>query len=122
MTYENFLKITLGLKKASEDINQLYKNKVDLIEFVEPYHEIIMTTLREIYTEEGIDWLQWFMYENEFGQKDWGGVPQYKEVDGKMVKVDVNENEPRFGATDADGKPICYDFESTYEFLKQYRK
>jgi hypothetical protein len=121
MTYENFLKITLGLKKASEEIAKLYKSKVDLIEFVEPYHEIIKTALREIYTDEGIEWLDWFMYENDFGQKDWSG-PVYTEVEGKLVKLDKDEAEPRWGATDENGKPICYDFESTYEFLKQFRK
>lgn len=122
MTYENFLKITLGIKKCGEDSSKLYKMKVDIMDFVDPYYEIINASLSEIYTEEGLEWLNWFMYENDFGQKDWLGIPSYKEVDGKMVKLDINDDEPRYGATDEKGNPICYSFESTYEYLKQYRK
>jgi hypothetical protein len=122
MTYKNFLKITMGLQKCGRDIDQLHKMKVDLLDFVEPYHEIITSALCEIYTAEGIDWLNWFMYESDFGQKDWSTSPLYEDVDGKLILNDKVDGQPRHGAHDADGNPICYSFESTWEFLKQYLK
>jgi len=121
MTYANFLKITLGLQKTGRDLSKLYDMKVDLLDLIDPYHEIINVALSEIYTEEGCDWLNWFMYENDFGEKDWSTTPTYILIDGKMV-LDTPDIESPYGARDKDGNPICYSFESTYEFLKQYKK
>lgn len=121
MTYENFLKLTLGIKKTQEDSSKLYKLGVDLIEANEGFHKIIRALLDEIYTEEGIQWLDWFMYESDFGQKDWSLKPSYENVDGIMVKTH-EAGEVRYGATDKNGEPICYSFESTWEYLKQYEK
>jgi hypothetical protein len=55
MTYETFLKITLGLQKQDRIISDLYKHKVDLIDFIDPYHAIITTLIEEVYGEEGRD-------------------------------------------------------------------
>jgi hypothetical protein len=41
MTYERFLKVTLSIKKQDEVTSDLYKQNVDLLDFVGPYHEII---------------------------------------------------------------------------------
>jgi len=93
MTYENFLKITLQLQKQDRVMDNLYKNNVDLLEFVDPYHHVISTLLEEVYGKEGLDWWSWFCYENDFGQKG-------------------------LEAWDADKNPICYSFESLWEFLE----
>ena len=53
MTYERFLKVILSLQKEDRTINALYTNGVDLINFVDPYHEIISELIKEIYGEEG---------------------------------------------------------------------
>ena len=37
MTYENFLKLTLGLQKQDRVIDELYKYKIDVIDFVDSY-------------------------------------------------------------------------------------
>ena len=97
MTYERFLKVTLSIKKQDEVISDLYKQKVDLIDFVDPYHVIILELIQEIYGEEGYDWWSWFCYENDFGQKG-------------LEAFDENEN------------PICYSFESLWEFLENMKK
>jgi len=94
MTYENFLKLTLGLQKQDRIIDELYKHKVDLIEFADPYHQIISTLIREIYGEQGLDWFSWFCYENDYGQ---GGLE----------------------AWDEDKNPICYSHESLWQFLEE---
>ena len=94
MTYETFLKITLALQKTDRELQELYKKRVDLLHFVDPYHDIIALLIREVYGEEGADWYSWFCYENDFGQK---GV----------------------GAWDENENPICHSFESTWEFLEE---
>lgn len=97
MTYENFLKLTLGLQKQDRVIDELYKYKIDVIDFVDPYHGFITILLKEIYGEEGYDWFSWFCYDNEFGQK---GLEAF------------DENEKR----------ICYSHETLWEYLEQNHK
>ena len=97
MTLEKFTELINSLQTESDIISDLYKNKVDLIEFVDPYHSIITLLITEIYGEEGIDWFSWFCYENDFGKK-------------KMEAWDENEN------------PICYDVESLWRFLEEIKE
>ena len=96
MTYENFLKITLELQKQERIVDNLYKNNVDLLEFVDPYHGLIHLLIKEIYGEEGVDWFSWFCYENDYGQ-------------GTLEAWDENKNR------------ICYSHESLWEFLEKLR-
>ena len=96
MTYENFLKVILQLQKQDRIIDNLYKNKVDLIEFVDPYHGIVQTLMKEIYGEEGVDWFNWHCYENNFGTKG-------------------------LEAWDADKNPICYSHETLWEYLEKIK-
>jgi hypothetical protein len=102
MEYGEFLKVALGLQQESRVVSDLYDKRVDLIEFVDSYHTIISTLLKSIYGEKGLDWFQWFCYENDFGQS---------------VYIDKDGN-PTHGATDENGEPICYSFESLWEFLE----
>ena len=102
MEYGEFLKVILGLQQESRVVSDLYDRKVDLIEFVDSYHTIISTLLKSIYGEKGLDWFQWFCYENDFGQKPCTG----------------EDGEPTHCATDENGNPICYSFESLWEFLE----
>jgi hypothetical protein len=97
MTYETFLKVTLELQKQDHIINNLYKNKIDLLEFVDPYHKVITLLIKEVYGEEGFDLWSWFCYENDYGQ-------------GTLE------------AWDKDGTPICYSFESLWEYLEKLRQ
>jgi hypothetical protein len=94
MTYERFLKITLGLQKQDSVVSNLYKEKVDLLDFVDPYHGFISELLREIYGDIGYDWWSWFCYDNDFGQKG-------------------------LEAWDEDENPICYSLESLWEYLEK---
>lgn len=96
MTHENFLKITLELQKQERIVDNLYKNNVDLLEFIDPYHGLIHLLIKEIYGEEGVDWFSWFCYENDYGQ-------------GTLEAWDENKNR------------ICYSHESLWEFLEELR-
>ena len=97
MTYETFLKITLELQRQERIVDNLYKNKIDLLEFIDPYHGLIHLLIKEIYGEEGVDWFSWFCYENDFGQ---GGLE----------------------AWDVDKNLICYSLESLWEYLEKLRQ
>ena len=96
MTYENFLKVVLGLKAESERLDILYQAGLDLINYCDSYHTIIQTLLVEIYVEEGYDWISWFCYENDFGQKG-------------LEAWDENKN------------LICHSFESLWEYVEKLR-
>jgi len=96
MTYETFLKLTLELQRQERIVDDLYKNKIDLLEFIDPYHGLIHLLLKEIYGEEGVDWWSWFCYENDYGQKG-------------LEAWDENKNR------------ICYSLESLWEFLEELR-
>lgn len=97
MEYKDFLKVGLGLQKAVDRSRKLYELNVDLIEFETDYHNIIDTLLKQIYTEEGCDWFDWYCWENDFGR-------------GTLT------------AQDKDGNPICYSWETLYEELKNHKK
>lgn len=97
MTYENFLKVITQLQEQDKILDNLYQNKFDLIEFVDPYHAIVTILIKEIYGEEGYDWFGWYCYENDFGNKG-------------LV------------AWDADKNPICHSHETLWEYLEELKK
>jgi hypothetical protein len=96
MTYERFLKITLQLQKESRVLGKIYESGIDLTNFVDPYHTIIIELIKEVYGDEGYDWWSWFCYENDYGQ---GGLT----------------------AQDEKGEPICYSFESLWNYLESIK-
>jgi hypothetical protein len=119
MTYEDFLAVGLRLQKIDKVRTELIKLGVDVLDLFEPYDEIVMVLIKEIYGEEGLDWFSWFCYESEFGQKDWSKAATYiKNDDGTSTKM-YEAGEQRHGAHDEDGNPICYDWESLYNHLEQ---
>jgi hypothetical protein len=97
MTYENFLSIILKLKKQGRQVSNLYKQKIDLIEFTDPYNTIIAALFTEIYGEEGWDWISWFCYDNEYGEKG-------------------------LQAWDENKEPICHSFLTLWEHLEKNHK
>lgn len=121
MNYESFLKVLLLLQKQERVIDTLYKNKVDLIDFVDPYHEIISELIIGVYGEEGHDWWSWYCYESNFGTKDWSKNPAYQMDDKGVMKKIHEAGEIQYGATDENGNPICYSHESLWEYLEKIR-
>jgi hypothetical protein len=97
MDWERFLDIMLTLQKEDKVIQKAYDIGVDMINFVDPYHQIISTLFLEIWGEEGHGWWSWYCYDNNFGQ---GGLT----------------------ANDKDGNPICYSLETLYEEMENCRK
>lgn len=124
MTYERFLKVLLGRKKVDEDTSRLYLEfGIQLDSITDQYHKIIDELLEEAYGKEGADWINWFSYESDYGTKDWSRSPLYaRNSEGEMVKI-KEAGEIGHGAHDENGNPICYSFESLWEYLeKEYGK
>jgi hypothetical protein len=119
MTYENFLRVILQQQKCDKVVGEAYKLNIDLMDFVDPYHHIISTLIKEIYGEGGYEWYSWFCYESEYGQRDWSLAPCYEKNDKGEMELIHDEGEVRFGAYDEDKNPICYSHESLWEYLEK---
>ena len=122
MKFETFSAIILTIKKQSEKISGLHSLGVDLVNFVDPYNDIISRCIKEFYGDDGLDWFHWFCYESDFGQRDWSKAATYvKNDDGTSTKIH-EAGEPRWGATDKEGNPICHSILSTWEYLENNHK
>jgi hypothetical protein len=116
MTYKRFKKITQSLQRQDDELSKLYKLRVDLIDFMDPYQVIVKELMTEIYGEQGYDWFSWFCYESDYGKKDWNLIPTIG-ADGVVIpKADKS------GAHDENGDPICYDMKSTWAYLEGLMK
>lgn len=71
-----------------------FEGKYPLMSDIESMFDIMISIH---YNEKGIDWINWFIYETDYGQKDMEG-------------------------RDENGKPICYDVESLYEYIEKHHK
>lgn len=123
MEYKSFLTLIMTYKKLSEEISELYDIGVDLLEgkykILEKVGDMLNEAMKISYGEKGLDWVSWFIFENDYGQKDWSkAAPLYSE-DGKLIK---EAGEARYGAHDENGNPICYSYESLWEYLEANHK
>lgn len=127
MTYNEFLKTLMTYKKAMEDLLELEKIGINFFDndrySLALHYDTLMTVALEThYTDKGIDWINWFIYEADYGMKDFSSVPSYeKNEDGEFVMVN-DEGEGRWGARDENGEPICYSYESLYDYVQKYKK
>jgi phage anti-repressor protein len=83
MTKEAFINLIERMKATSELVNEAYRLKVDLVEFLDPWEQIITTLLKELFTKEGYDWISWWTHED--GRKAW-------EKDGTDIPMDTAED------------------------------
>lgn len=123
MEYEDFLGILMPYKKLMEDFTELYSMGFNFMdgkyELENNVAKIFDATLNSHFTEEGVEWVCWFVYENDWGEKDWSKIPTWDEKTGKLIDRDPVE---AYGAKDENGKPICYSFGSTWELVKNHLK
>lgn len=121
MTYDQFLKILNNYRSFSENASALYEIGFDLHEgkysTVAQVEEMLETIIESHYGKEGVTWVMWFIYESDWGEKDWSKNDCYNEK-GELI---YKKGEPRSGANDNDGNPICYSFESLYEYLEKLK-
>ena len=122
MEYEDFLGILMPYKKLMEDFSELYSMGFNFMdgkyELENNVAKIFDATLNSHFTEEGVDWINWFVYENDWGEKDWS-IYKVFNSQGELTDRDPME---AYGAKDENGNPICYSFESTWELVKNHLK
>lgn len=122
MKYKDFLGILMPYKKLTEDFTELYSMGFDFMEgkfkLEENASRMLDAALNSHFDEAGIDWIHWFMYENDWGTKDWSVYKVYTS-EGEVTERDPME---AYGARDKDGNPICHSFESTWEVVKEHLK
>jgi hypothetical protein len=94
MDYSEFLAIGLRIQKLQRRTQSLYELGMDVINFENDYYEVIDLLLKQVFTEKQYDWVSWFIYENDFGQK------------GKEAR-------------DENGNLICQSWESLWEYLNR---
>ena len=99
MNYKKFEKILRTFKKIQDTHSVLhdlgfnfYEGKFKLSGHTD---DLLDEVLKSHYTEEGREWINWFIFETNYGERDMKG-------------------------RDGD-KPICYDMKSTWEYCEQYR-
>ena len=101
MQLNEFQNLLEKYKAFSDKISELhdigfdfYEGKYPLMSDVEKLFDI---SIASHYNEKGADWIDWFIYETDYGKKD---------LEGR----DENDN------------PICYDVKSLYEYVEKHHK
>lgn len=96
MKFENFKIVLDSFREYSDKLDDALKVGLDFLDFFDNIHTGTWTLLKEIYTEEGTDWISWYLYE--------------KNGDEDMKAWDKDKNE------------ICYDDKSLWEMLENEYK
>ncbi len=97
MTLENFKAVMALIDKADQRNDILYKSGIDALEYSDIYHDIITRLFKEIFSEDGWEWIAYYLYE----------IPLFKEKE-------------EFYATEADGSPIYLrNVEELYNYIKK---
>ena len=66
MTYLEFKEIVDLLIINSQKIRKSYDIGIDLIEFTDTHSTLTTKLLSAIFTTEGLNWFEWFMYEKNY--------------------------------------------------------
>lgn len=98
MEYKNFKSVISIMIEKHKKTSNAYDLGIDLYEYQEKDHRINRILIREILTDYGIDWFEWYLYEKD-------GITGKPKADMK--------------AWDKDKKEICYDVKSLYNYLKE---
>lgn len=107
MTYSNFLRTMLTYQKIDRDLSELADMVIDFFEgkyrLSELTYSLFQSAFESHYTKEGIEWIDWFIYEANWGLQDFN----------------KGSDKAKWGANDVDGNPIAYSFESLWELLEK---
>lgn len=121
MKLENFEKILNEYRKSQNMISELYSIGFDLLEgkykLDESIYNLFIASLDSHYTDIGVDWVIWFIFENEWGEREWNNLPLYKRNEDGVMILDTETT--RHGANDEHGNPICYDIKSLWECIEK---
>lgn len=100
MTKEIFLELLKQYRIINEYVAKYEKLGIQLYEgeypIMDPVNLLFETTLKGNFNEFGIDWINWFIFENNFG-------------DNKLEAYESN------------GDLICQTEEELYNYIQQYK-
>jgi hypothetical protein len=95
-----FKEIIKNIELYYANLSSLHEVGIDLYEskfaISDHFDKILFGLLEEIYTTEGIDWISWFIFENDYGRSE-------------LEAFDENEN------------LICQDIDGLYEYIQKYQ-
>jgi len=92
MTLTTFTKLIETFEAQSLKKHEAYKIGIDLLNFDEEYYGgVIQPLLVEVFGPEGLDWVEWYLYERDL-------------ITGKLAK-----------AWDEHGNEICHNIPSLYQ-------
>ncbi len=73
MEFKLFEEILMTYKKGSEMISELYDIGFNLLDGKYPISDILykqlQTNIISVYGEEGLEWVEWFIFENNYGEQ-----------------------------------------------------
>lgn len=100
MTKEQFIEVIKLHKQSADNLNGYYKMSLDLLDNknspVEPLFKAIDILFDSIYTEEGAEWISWYIYDNNYGEEE---------------------------LTAFDGETqICKNIDELYDYIQKYKK
>lgn len=98
MTYNEFKDIVDLMVKHNQKLDSAYKLKINLLEAFEEIDKAINLMWDQILTTEGVDWLNWFLYEKGY-------------INDGIGRKDLQ-------AWDENKNPICEDLKGLYDYLK----
>jgi hypothetical protein len=126
MKYEIFLEAITEYRKGLEMISDLHSIGFDLMEGKYQISTILNSQfncfIKSHYDEEGVDWVDWFIFENDFGEKDWSVYKTVNRSKEEIFRSINGEKEEHFAATDKDGNPIFYSIKSSWEYLEKHHR
>lgn len=101
MKFKEFKKFIKTYKETNKMFQELYELGFDFLEnekfpLWQQSDKLFEQTISSHYDEKGVDWVTWFIYENNYGN---GGLT-------------ANDGET----------PICYDLKSLHSYIEQYKK
>ena len=123
MTYSNFLRTMLTYQKIDRDLSELADIGIDFFEgkyrLSELTYSLFQSAFESHYTKEGIEWIDWFIFEADWGLKDFSNGFSCKIDENGKIEITEPNSEVKWGAHDVEGNPIAYSFESLWELLEK---
>lgn len=118
MRKENFEEILTMYKVLSDKLVELYDVGIDLYEsryaIADELDIFKNLAFKGNYNQAGVDLINWFIYDNQWGKRDWSMYENFTEG-----IEDIIEAPRKYGMTDENGNPVCYDIESLWNYLEK---
>lgn len=97
MDLKTFTILIEGIQNKIKKDSKAYDLGIDLLSYDDEYYaQVVKPLLLQVFTKEGLDWIEWFIYERE-------------SFSGSTLQ-----------AWNEKGKEICFDIPSLYDTVKRY--